>query len=83
MRVTSLDGTVVKLWRALAGPSIASSAPAGSIVTADASGVVVACGEGVLRITELQPAGGRRMGAAAFLAGRRIAPGARFDPHPA
>jgi methionyl-tRNA formyltransferase len=36
-----------------------------------------------LRITELQPAGGRRMSAAAFVAGRRIAPGQRFDVTPA
>jgi methionyl-tRNA formyltransferase len=52
------------------------------VLAADAAGVVVACGEGALRITELQPASGRRMDAAAFVAGRRIAAGARFDTQP-
>ena len=33
-------------------------------------GIVVACGDGALRLAELQPAGGRRMSAAAFAAGR-------------
>jgi hypothetical protein len=33
---------------------------------------------GILRVLELQPAGGRRMDAAAFVAGHRIAPGMRF-----
>jgi methionyl-tRNA formyltransferase len=51
----------------------------GELLRADAGGLVIACGEGALRVTELQPAGGRRMSAAAFLAGRRLAPGARFD----
>jgi methionyl-tRNA formyltransferase len=47
-------------------------------VQADASGIVVACGEGAVMITELQRAGGRRMSAAAFLAGHPVAIGARF-----
>jgi methionyl-tRNA formyltransferase len=38
----------------------------------------VACGGGTLRIEEIQPAGGRRMDAAAFAAGRRLEPGASF-----
>jgi methionyl-tRNA formyltransferase len=42
----------------------------------------VACGDGALRITEMQPAGSRRMPAAAFVAGRRIAAGDRFDVAP-
>ncbi len=37
--------------------------------------LVVACGEGTLRLLELQKAGARRMDAAAFLAGGKIAPG--------
>jgi methionyl-tRNA formyltransferase len=41
-------------------------------------GIVVACGEGGLAVRELQRAGGKRMSAAAFLAGHRLAPNARF-----
>jgi methionyl-tRNA formyltransferase len=48
------------------------------VLEANGRGIVVACGEGKMRIEELQPAGGRRMTAAAFAAGRRLAPGARF-----
>jgi methionyl-tRNA formyltransferase len=44
-----------------------------------APGPVVACGEGALRLTELQRAGGKRGPAAAFLQARPIAPGERFD----
>ena len=44
----------------------------------DDSLIDVACGTGVLRIAELQPAGGRPMTVAAFLAGRPLAPGTRL-----
>ena len=74
---SSLDGERIKLWRA--EPALdAVVAPAGSVLEADPAGIVVACGHGTLRLAELQPAGGRRMSAAAFLAGRRLARGARF-----
>jgi len=74
---SSLDGERIKLWRA--EPALdAVVAPAGSVLEADPAGIVVACGRGTLRLAELQPAGGRRMSAAAFLAGRRLARGARF-----
>ena len=70
-------GGLVKLWRAEAADGRGGAA--GTIVAAGPDGLVVACGEGLLRVTELQPAGGRRMAAAAFVAGRRVAPGQRFD----
>ena len=44
----------------------------------EGDGLVVACGEGSLRITELQKAGGKRMDAAAFLAGNPLATGERL-----
>jgi methionyl-tRNA formyltransferase len=40
---------------------------------------VVACGTDALRITELQRAGGKRLAAGAFLAGYKLASGARFE----
>lgn len=50
-----------------------STASAGSIVAADKKGISVVCGDGyVLRITELQAAGGKRMTAAAYLLGHPI-----------
>ncbi|MBP6777436.1 MAG: methionyl-tRNA formyltransferase [Piscinibacter sp.] len=76
-----LGGEVVKLWRArlLTG----RGGQPGEIVEAGEAGIVVACGEGALCVTELQRAGGRRTPAAAFLAAcRAAAPGARFEPPP-
>lgn len=46
----------------------------GSILSADKSGIVVACGSGSLRILTLQREGGRRMNAAEFLAGHPLRP---------
>lgn len=60
------------LRRAEVAGSTVSASP-GRVLAAGASGIVVACGEGTLRVVELQPAGGRTMSAAAFVAGRGIA----------
>jgi methionyl-tRNA formyltransferase len=54
------------------------SAP-GTIVAADRDGLVIGCGQGTrLRLLEVQPESRRPMSAAAFAAGLRLAPGARF-----
>jgi len=79
---TGRGGEPVKLWVAEPAAAAARQGDPGEVLAADADGVVVACGEGALRIAELQPAGGRRMSAAAFVAGRRIAAGQRFDVTP-
>lgn len=50
----------------------------GSVLSADASGIVVACGQGAVRLLELQLDGKRKMDAGAFLAGHPLKPGARF-----
>ena len=47
----------------------------GTVLQADAAGLIVACGRGALSIRELQRPGGRRLPAAAFLAGAPIAVG--------
>ena len=47
----------------------------GSIVSAGKAGIEVACGEGkTLLVTEVQPAGKKRMSAAAFLLGHPLSP---------
>ena len=57
-------GQVVKVWRA----QLASGqGPPGSLLRADDAGIEIACGEGSLRLLELQAAGGRRVPARAFL----------------
>lgn len=59
---------MLKLWAATAEPRSAEMAP-GTVVSADASGVRVACGQGQLCLTQLQRPGGKRLNAADFLRG--------------
>jgi methionyl-tRNA formyltransferase len=68
------NGEVIKVWSAQAEDSQTKHAT-GTVVSADESGICIACGEGVLRITELQKAGGKRLQAAEFLRGFEIAVG--------
>jgi methionyl-tRNA formyltransferase len=52
----------------------------GTILQADTNGVEILCGEqSVLRVTQLQRAGGKRLSAAEFLRGFALAPGERFE----
>jgi methionyl-tRNA formyltransferase len=79
---TLLNDTPLKLWRA--APARGSgNVPPGTVLDASAEGVTIACGQGVLRVTELQRPGGRRMPARDFLAGFPIAPGNRCGSPPA
>ena len=57
----------VKLWQATVEPNV--DAVPGTVLSADAHGVRVACGQGALRITQLQRPGGKRVSAADFLRG--------------
>lgn len=59
-------------------PESESVAP-GQILSAGREGIVVACGEGALRILELQREGGKRLGAAPFLAGMPLHAGEKFQ----
>jgi len=68
-------GQAVKIWSA--EPILATGEP-GSVLQAGNDGIVVACGDGALRLTELQKAGGKRLAAADFLRGFALEPGQRF-----
>ncbi|MBI5751189.1 MAG: methionyl-tRNA formyltransferase [Hydrogenophilales bacterium] len=72
---TQWQGESLKLW--MAQVTDAAGEP-GEVLAADKAGIVVACGQGALRITELQRAGGKRLAAAQFLAGCEIKPGERW-----
>jgi methionyl-tRNA formyltransferase len=77
-----LGDLTLKIWRAHAAEGEPGAA-AGSVLGADADGLRFACGRGVLVVTELQRAGGRRLTAAQFLAGTRVPVGARLGAPPA
>jgi methionyl-tRNA formyltransferase len=69
--VVMLGAEPVKVWR---GELVSGSGRPGQVLAADAAGIVVACGEGALRITELQKLGGRRVTSADFLHGSALRP---------
>ena len=75
-----LKGATIKIWAA--EPASGSFGAPGRIARADGNGLLVACGHGALRVLELQRAGGRRLSAAAFLAGHPVAAGTTFDTAP-
>ncbi len=59
-------------------PVSAAPAPAPGTVLPAGNRLLVACGDGAVELTELQRPGCRRMKAADFLCGCRVAPGERF-----
>jgi len=73
-----LDGDTIKCWR---GVAVRGAGAPGTVIAVDDEGITVACGDGALRLTELQRAGGKRLTAAAFLQGYAIATGMVFEPH--
>lgn len=73
---TRLRGEMLKIWRAQLR---SAHGVAGKVLAASDEGVLVACGEGALLLTELQRAGGRRLDAAQFLRGCAIAAGERMQ----
>ena len=71
-----LGGQTVKLWHAV---PVGGSGEKGRILSVDRNSIVVACGEGALAVSELQRAGGKRLGVREFLAGHALKAGDRFD----
>jgi methionyl-tRNA formyltransferase len=71
---TRLGGEAVKIWRA----RVASQSGEPGTVLEAGDAFLVACGEQALAIGELQRAGGKRLTAADFLRGQRVALGARL-----
>jgi methionyl-tRNA formyltransferase len=79
------DGGIVKIWAAtaVAKPALDSNQAPGTITEVSPDGVLVACGEGALRLTQLQKPGGKRLPVREFLTGSTLAAGQRFQlPEP-
>lgn len=73
--VASVGGELLKVWRAQV---VADRRGLPGEVLDVKGGLLVACGDGALRIQELQRAGGRRLSADEFLRGRGLPRGARL-----
>lgn len=74
-----VNGMTTKIWKATAE---SGSGEPGAVVYSGKSGIVVACGEGSLRLHELQKAGGKRLPVEQFLAGTGIPVGSRCELPP-
>ncbi len=74
---TLFRGKNVKIWSVEEAGTQASDKSPGSIVCEDGT-LTVVTGDGLLRVLEIQPAGGRRMTAGEFLRGYHPATGDRF-----
>ncbi len=73
---TRMGDEIVKLWACEIDSNVLSTdARQGQILAVSDAGVTVACGQGALRLTELQRPGGKRLKAADFLRGFALAPG--------
>jgi len=69
---SAIGGGEMKLYAAVETGEETGAGP-GAVVSAGKQGIGVACGDGkVLRVTELQAKGGKRMSAAAYLLGHPI-----------
>lgn len=75
---TQLRSEAVKLWRATCSPCAPGRGTPGEVLDSGAGGVLIACGEGALLVSELQRAGGTRLAAADFLRGCPIEAGERL-----
>lgn len=73
------DGTALKIWAAEPMADRSHVASPGTIVEVSADGVVVACGEGALRLVQLQKPGGKRLPVRDFLTGATLAVGERLS----
>jgi methionyl-tRNA formyltransferase len=76
----TLDGQAVKLWRARVEETPAETRAPGTCLRPAPGRLLVACGEGVLELLEVQRTGGRRVAVADFLRGQPLTDGARLPP---
>jgi methionyl-tRNA formyltransferase len=73
----SINNTVIRIWQASCGKDL-TGVP-GEILSADKSGIVVACGSGSINLQILQKPGGKVLTAAQFLQAMPIPPGNLFQ----
>ena len=72
---TEYQDKPMKIWQA---EVVAQNGTPGEVLACTSDGLTVACGEQALKITELQPAGSKRMNITAFTAGRHIEKGTQL-----
>lgn len=73
---SSCNGTPIKIWRASLGG--AAKGEPGTIMAIDKTGIMVACGNGSLRLEVLQRPNAKALPASQFIQGFALQPGDRF-----
>jgi methionyl-tRNA formyltransferase len=74
---STLHGLEVRFFGAQDEPGRAG--PAGEVLDAGDAGLLVACGEGAVRLSDVHPAGQKRLAAAQWMRGRGVRIGDRFE----
>ena len=76
---TYMDHKVMKIWQArIQEEKSEPKVQPGTVVDVTKDAIIVQCGTGTLALTEIQPAGKRRMMVSDYLRGVKMAPGTRF-----
>ena len=71
------NGLILNILRAT--PEKEGNGEIGAVICANKTGITVKCGDGAIRIEELQPAGGKVMKASDYVNGRKIKAGDKLD----
>jgi methionyl-tRNA formyltransferase len=74
---TVVKGETLRIWKAV--PEYTGHGQPGEILSADKQGIRVACGKDVLRLQEVQKAGGKRLPAEQFLSGHPLHAGDKCE----
>ncbi len=72
-----LHGEICRIWMATSVAGMPTTALPGTVLDVH-DGILVACGDGVLRISELQAPGGKRLSAQVFMQGHALKAGDQF-----
>lgn len=75
---TFLNGKTLKVWKSRVSEESSSFEP-GTVISADKTGIYVACGKNILVLTEIQLEGKKRMDTDAFLRGYPVLAGTKFS----
>ena len=76
---TTFNLTPIKIWQAASVIDANIGAP-GTVLAIEKNGIIVACGQGALRLEVLQRPNAKALPAAQFLQGFALKPGDRFTP---
>jgi len=75
---TYLEGKLFKIWSAEPVADMMEKGVCGSVAASEKGSIVIQCGEGCLRLKDVQIEGKKRMPVEDFLKGRKVEPGTVF-----